>query len=142
MELNPIRLTTLTFTYITHAPCFHFNKALKTAQKKRAEKNPLFKLAHMRNMILLMEGALLYAFCRKAYSEVITFPSVREQKVRTNMELRFKHMLTVTRPVKLADRLQVQNSRQRTKSGRRQPHSHHSDLEGTSPLETNTSITH
>lgn len=27
VEVNLIRLTTLTFTYITHAPCFHFNKA-------------------------------------------------------------------------------------------------------------------
>lgn len=48
-----------------------------------------------------------------------------------------KDMLTVTlaHPGTLLDRLQVQNSRQsRFKiSGHRQPHSHHSDLEGRDP---------
>lgn len=69
-------------------------------------------------------------FCRKAYrrgnltAKSFTLPSVREQKVwRTNMKQRFKDMPTVrlTHPVKLADRLQVQNSRQSRGSGHRQP---------------------
>lgn len=44
--VNPIRLTTLTITSHTMLPLQSFNKALKTAQKNRAEKNPQFKLAH------------------------------------------------------------------------------------------------
>jgi len=53
------------------------------------------------------------------------------------MEHMFIDMPTIAhiRPVKLMDRLQVQNSRQSgfKRSGHEQPHSRHSDLEGQGP---------
>lgn len=95
---------------------------------------------------------MLYAFCRKAYSrgnlimKSFKFPWVKKQKYeeqknrkrkKKKIEQRFKDMPTVTliHPVELLDRLQVQNSRQSRfkRSGRRHPHSHHSDLEGRVP---------